>query len=210
MLAATSGQSVYRVKFFCSNSKAFRLMECLFDAGQQHLRLGTAERKAMSRLVRAGLVKTSREKSAHDCCGHAHVRYSLTLAGRANYVAAELGLSFTQLCYLACARKAARNSVLNNIPAFFVKDVHPIFGMLFGDVSPSVTRWELARKGFLGKCVWHASAMTSRFAELDRFAAVMDELYRWMKTEYDRRFLEAIQDPVIAKLVGLVPPKPEA
>jgi hypothetical protein len=222
---ATPGIAVQSRRLVNYNSKAFRILEQLFKASEpKHCyQFATrAERNAMHRLVRAGLIKAeTEEESMHDdnnCCttsrgSYLYTRYSITLAGRAHYVAAELGLSFPQLCYLACARNAVHNSILTDGRVFFAKDVYTIFGLVFKDISPSITGWELARKGFLARYAWHiSSVVTAHFAELERrYATVMDELYHWMKKEYDRQFAEAIRDPVIAKMVvGLAqPPIPE-
>ncbi len=199
------------------NSRGFRILEHLFKATEpKHCcsccRFSTrAERNAMRRLLRAGLIKTeTEEETIHDddtCCttssSQPYANYSITLAGRAHYIAAELGLSFPQLCYLACARKAVHNSIITNGRVFFAKDVYTIFGLVFKDISPSITRWELARKGFLARYAWHTSSLaTPHFAELERrYATVMDELYQWMKKECVRYFGEAMHNLVIAKMV---------
>ena len=195
-----------RFRLLHYNSEQFKLLGRLFSASQpQHLRLVTgAERIASHRLVKAGLIKASKGKKVHRCCGYVHSRYSITLAGKAHFVASELGVSFPQLCYLACARSAARNSIIGGMPSFAAADVDSVFSVVLEDISPKVTRKVLTRKGFLVKRVWHASAVTARFAELERYAAVMDELYLWMKMEYEIRTLQAMRDPAIAKMVDLV------
>ncbi|AIF85403.1 hypothetical protein NTE_03375 [Candidatus Nitrososphaera evergladensis SR1] len=213
---ATLGTAVQSRRLVNYNSKAFRILEQLFKASEpkhSSYRFATrAERNAMRRLVRAGLIKAeTEEESMHDnnsnCCitssSHLYTKYSITLAGRAHYVAAELGLSFPQLCYLACARNAVHNFIFTDDRVFFAKDVYTIFGLVFKDISPSITRWELARKGFLARYAWHISSLVRpHFVELERrYATVMDELYHWMKKEYDRQFAEAMHDPVIAKIV---------
>jgi hypothetical protein len=212
---ATLGIAVHCRRLVNYNSKAFRILDQLFKTSEpKHCccRFATrAERNAMRRLVRAGFIKAeTEEESMHNnnnCCtassSHLYTKYSITLAGRAHYVAAELGLSLPQLCYLACARNAVHNSIITDGRVFFAKDVYTIFGLVFKDISPSITRWELARKGFLARYAWHISSLvTPHFAELERrYATVMDELFHWMKKEYDRQFAEAMYDPVIAKMV---------
>lgn len=202
MGATASGNFLCRVRFFQRGSGAFRLLGRIFKSdGQQNVRPVTAsERKTMSRLVKAGLVIVSRKK--HEDCGCTCVRYSLTLAGRACYVAAETGLSFHQLCYLVFARAAKRRSIITGRPEFYATSISSTFNMLFPVVSPYVTRKELTKKGFLVNHGWHTSGMSARFAELERHAAVVDELYVRMREEYHERLLQAMQDPSIAKIAS--------
>jgi hypothetical protein len=201
-------KSACRSRLVYRGSEQFRLIKRLVNSPQpQHLRPATrAERMAIHRLEKIGLVKASKLKAHGCCCGRVHVMYSITLAGRAHLVALEQGLTFPQLCYLACGRNAARNSVIDGRPAFVDKDVDPVFFMVLRGVSPKVTRRELTRKGFLIKYVVHASAMTPRLAELERHSKILDELYLWVRTEYEARILEAMRDPAIAKVVGLFSP----
>lgn len=222
---ATLKTAVHSRRLVNYNSKAFRILNQLFKASEpKHCccRFATrAERNALRRLVRAGLIKAETEEESMDdnnnCCttssSNLSTKYSITLAGRAHYVAAELGVSFPQLCYLACARNAVGNSIITEGKVFFAKDVYTIFGLVFRDISPSITRWELARKGFLARYAWHTSSLvTPHFAELERkYATVMQELYQWMKKEYDRQFAEAMHNPVISKMVTSLaqPPIPE-
>lgn len=191
-----------KASFFQRGSEAARMLSRVSTLGSgQGARPATAsERKTMSRLVKAGLVTITVDKCSDCSCTHA--RYSLTLAGRASNVAAELGLSITQLCYLAFARAARRRSILGGEPEFYAKDVDSLFSILFPGISPLVTRKELTKKGFLVKYAWHTSGMTARFAELERHAAVVDELYFRMKEVYQRWRKGALQDPFIARIVS--------
>jgi|GEM_PF-6745872 len=202
MGATAPGELLCRARFFQRGSGAFRLLERIFKSdGQQNVRPTTAsERKTMSRLVKAGLVIVSRKK--HEDCGCTCIRYSLTLAGRACYVAADMGLSFHQLCYLVFARAAKRRSIITGKPEFYTNNISSTFSMLFPSVSPHVTRKELTKKGFLVKHGWHTSGMSARFAELERHAAVVDELYVRMREEDEERLMQAMQDPSIAKIVS--------
>lgn len=202
MGATAPGEPLCRAKFFQKGSEAFRLLGRIFKSdGQQNVRPATAsERKTMSRLAKAGVVEVSRKK--HEDCGCTCIRYSLTLAGRACYVAAEMGLSFHQLCYLAFARAARRGSIITGRPEFYAKNISSTFSMLFPAVSPYVTRKELTKKGFLVNHGWHTSGMSARFAELERHATVVDELYVRMREEDEERLMQAIQDPSIAKIVS--------
>lgn len=197
--AACRSRLVYR------NSEQFRLMKRLFASLQpQHLGLTMpADRVAIRRLERMGLVKTSRVSANGCCCGLPHVMHSITFAGKAHVVASEHGLTFPQLCYLVCGRNAAKTFVIDGMPAFVDKDVDPIFLMVLRSVSPKVTRKELTRKGFLKKYVWHASVITPRLAELERHSEVLDKLHLWMRAEYESRLLQAIRNPAIARVVGL-------
>lgn len=158
----------------------------------------------MHRLLKAGLVKASKGKRVHCCCGRVHVRYSITLAGKAHFMASKLGLSFPQLCYLVWARNAARNSVFTGKPTFVAKEVDSAISQVLTDFSPTVARKELTRKGFLVTLVWHTSEMTSRFAELERYVAIVEEIYLWMKMEYEERLQQAMRDPAVARMVNLV------
>lgn len=186
-------------------SEQFRLLGLLFDTSQpHHLCVSTdAERIALSRLVKAGLVEAF-GKEVDTCSSQAHTVYSITLAGRAHFVASELGISFPQLCYLAYARRAARNSFLGAKNSFVAATVDSIFSTVFADMSPTVTRKKLTKKGFLLTRTWHTYQMTGRLAELERYAALMDKICDWMRTEYNERLRQEMRDPAIAKIVGLV------
>jgi hypothetical protein len=191
-----------KASFFQRGSEAARMLGRISTpgSGQGAGPATAAERKTMSRLVKAGLVAVTVDRCSDCSCTHA--RYSLTLAGRASNVAAELGLSFRQLCYLAFARAAKRRSIITGEPEFYAKDVDSKFAILFPGISPLVTRKELAKKGFLVKHAWHTSGMTARFAELERHAAVVDELYLQLKEEYQRRIERALQDPSTGRIVS--------
>ncbi len=197
--AARRSRPVYR------SSEQFRLLGVLFHAAQPlYIRIANVtERVALFRLVKAGLVEAS-EKQVHNCCTHMHTEYSITLGGRALFAASELGLSFIQLCYLACARHAARNSVIGGRPSFVAAAVDPTFSTVFAGISPEVTRKELTKKRFLITRTWHTYEVTGRFAELERYAAVMDKVYAWMRADYNEKLNQAMRDPVIAKMVDLV------
>lgn len=199
--AARGSRLLYR------NSWQFNLLKKLFHASQPvHLRpANRAERIAIRRLLKSELVKAWRGKRRHDCCGRPHVSYSITLAGKAHFVAAELGLTFSQLCYLACGRHACSNSVIDGMPVFVDSDVDSVFFMVLKGFSSKVARKELRRKGFLEKRVWHASTITPRFAEVEKYAAVLDDLYLWMRVEYESKIQQAMQDPDISKVVSLFP-----
>jgi hypothetical protein len=189
------------------NSGQFQLLKRLFYASQPlHIRpANRVERYAIHRLVKLELLKAWRGKKAHDCCGRPHFRYSITLAGKAHLVAAELGLTFSQLCYLACGRHASRNSVIDGIPAFVDRDVDSVYFIVLKGFSSKATRKELTRKGFLEKRVWHASSITPRFEELEKQGAVLDDLYLWIMAEYDSKLRQAMRDPAISKVVSLFP-----
>jgi hypothetical protein len=178
------------------------LIRRIFNAGERGLEpAGKAEKKAVARLLKAGIVVAISEKCPTCSCNHE--RYALTLAGRACYAAEQLGLSFPQLCYLACARWAIRHSLFSGESAFFDKDLRPMFGMFFPDLSPTIKRRELTRRGFFEKRTAHVYGMTRRLAELEeKYATIMDELYRGMRAEYKTRFLEKLQDPLVAKMFG--------
>lgn len=192
-------------RYFQSGSEAFRLLARVFSPEErERVRPATAsERKAMSRLVKSGLVAASKENHADR--SRTCTVYSLTPAGRACYVAAELGLSFPQFCYLACARWAIHHSLFSGESAFFDKNLRPMFDMFFPDLSPEVTRRALTRKGFFEKRAAHVYGRSRRLAEVEEnYAALMDELYRWMRKEYETRLLEMMQDPLIAKMLGFM------
>lgn len=199
--AARGARLLYR------NSGQFNLLKRLFYTSLPlHLRpANRAERIAIRRLLKSELVKAWKGTKRHDCCGRPHVRYSITLAGKAHFVAAELGLTFAQLCYLACGRHASSNSVIDGMPVFVDSDVDSVFFMVLKGFSSNVARKELRRKGFLEKRVWHASTLTPRFAEVEKYAAVLDDLYLWMRAEYDSRIQQAMHDPDIFKVVSLFP-----
>jgi len=205
--AATISQAARRSRLFFRDSEQFRLLERLFDALEpQHFNLATkAERIAMQRMLKAELVRASVGKKVHECCCCTHVSYSITLAGRAHFVAVKLGLTFPQLCYLACARNASRNSIIEGAPGFVDSDVDSVYFTVLHGTLPEDTRKALTRKGFLAKRVCHASSMTPRFAELEKYDSVVDELYNWVRMEYESRLLQAMQEPAIAKLVNLLP-----
>lgn len=200
--ATAPGEHQCKASFFQRGSEAARMLSRLSTPGPgQSARPTTASaRKTMSRLVKAGLVAITLDRCSDCSCTHA--RYSLTLAGRASHVAAGLGLSFRQLCYLAFARAARRRSITTGKPEFYAKDVDSKFAILFPGVLPFVTRKELAKKGFLVKHAWHTSGMTARFAELERHAAVVDELYLRLKEEYQRRIERALQDPSTGRIAS--------
>lgn len=198
--AARRSRPVYR------GSEQFRLLGLLFDTSQpHHLCVSTdAERIALSRLVKAGLVEAF-GKEVDTCSSQAHTVYSITLAGRAHFAASEFGLSFVQLCYLAYARRAVRYSVMRGKSSFVAAMVDPIFSVVFAGISPTATRKELAKKGFLLNRTWHTYQVAGRFAELEaRHAQVMDSICVWMRAEYNERLKQEMRDPVIAKMVGLV------
>lgn len=198
----SASASVFNIRGFRGDSGTSVLIRRIFNAGKQGLEpAGRAEKKAVARLLKAGIVAAVSEKCPTCSCNYA--RYFLTLAGRASYAAEQLGLSFPQLCYLACARWAIRHSLLSGESAFYDKDLRPMFGMFFPDLSPALTRKVLTRKGFLEKRVAHVSAMTRRLAEVEeKYTAVMDDLYQWMRAEYKMRFLERLKDPLVAKMFG--------
>jgi hypothetical protein len=200
--ATAPGEPPCKASFFQRGSEAARMLSRTSTPGPgQGARPATAsERKTMSRLVKAGLVTIAVDKCSDCSCTHA--RYSLTLAGRASNVAAELGLSFRQLCYLALARAAKRRSIITGKPEFYAKDVDSLFHILFPGISPLVTRKELTKKGFLVKHAWHTSGMAARFAELEGHAAVVDEMYSRMKEEHQRWREGALQDPSIGRIVS--------
>lgn len=198
--AARRSRPVYR------GSEQFRLLGLLFNASHPHpLCVSTdSERIALSRLVKAGLVEAF-EREVQTCCSRVHTEYSITLAGRAHFVASEFGLSFVQLCYLAYARRAVRNSIIGGKPSFVAATVDSIFSTVFADISPKVTRKELSKKRFLLNRTWHTYQVAGRFAELEeRHAQVMDKICVWMRAVYNERLKQEMRDPVVAKMVGLV------
>ncbi len=203
----TISHAARKSRLFYRNSEQFRLLERLFNALRpQSFNLESgAGRIAMQRMLKAELVEASVKRKVHDCCSCPHVRYSITLAGRAHFVAAKLGLTFSQLCYLALARNASRNAMIEGAPGFVDSDVDSVHFTVLQDTLPSDTRKALTRKGFLAKRVCHASSLAPRFAELERYAAVVDELYLWVRKEYESRLLQAMQEPAIARLVSLLP-----
>jgi hypothetical protein len=136
----------------------------------------------MSRLIRTGLVAATRKDCPNRCCGRTHISYSLTLAGRATYAAAELGLSLNQLCYRTYARAVRCRSIINGEQEFSEKDVHPVFSMLFPANSPAVTRKEPAKKGFLVNHAWHISATAALSRIVQLFST--SELHRTVVTVY--------------------------
>lgn len=142
------------------------------------LTLTKKEVDTMYRLLKAGLVaKPTRQEDRQK-------RYSITPAGRAHCVAAWLGLSFPQLCYLAIARVLMKKSLFAEIRGFHDRDLHAIFSTIFVNRAASITRGELARKGFLSTCTSHVSVVGPRFEELEQHAAVMDELHTLLQKEY--------------------------
>lgn len=205
--ATTVAQAAQRSRLFYRNSEQFRLLERLFDASQpKHLQLQTrAQRIAIQKLVKADLARAIAGRKVNGCCGRSHVSYSITLAGSAHFVATKLGLTFPQLCYLACGRGSVRNAVTGGAPGYADGDVDPVYFTVLRGALPSDTKKALARKGLIVRREWHVSSITPRFAELEKYAAVLDELYVWMRSEYEARLLHAIQDPAIAKFVSLLP-----
>lgn len=199
--AARKSRLLYR------DSVKFQLLKRLYHTSQPlHFRpANRVERIAARRLLESDLIKAWKGKKVHDCCGRPHFSYSITLAGKAHYVASELGLTFSQLCYLACSRYASRNSVIDGMPAFVDRDVDSVFFVVLKGFSSMATRKELTRKGFLAKRVWHASWITPRLEELERYAAVLDDLYLWMRAEYESKIQQAMHDPAISKVVSLFP-----
>lgn len=203
----TVDQAAQRSRLFYRNSDQFRLLERLFDASQPgHLQLETrAQQIAIQRLVKSDLVRAIAGRKVNGCCGRAHASYSITLAGRAHFVATKLGLTFPQLCYLACGRGSAQNAVTGVAPGFADGDVDPVFFMVLRGAQPSDIRKALARKGFIARREWHFSSITPRFVEVERHGTVLDELCLWMRSEYEARIIHAIQDPAIARVVSLLP-----
>lgn len=205
--SATIADAARKSRLLYRNSEQFQLLKRFYHSSQPlHFRPAhRTERIAIRRLLESDLIKAWKGRRVHDCCGRPHTSYSITLAGKAHHVASELGLTFSQLCYLACSRCASRNSVVDGMPAFVDRDVDSVFFVVLKGFSSKATRKELTRKGFLARRVWHASWITPRLEELERYAAVLDDLYLWMRAEYESKLQQAMHDPAISKVVSLFP-----
>lgn len=200
-----------RVRTIYRNSKSFRLLERLFNTNNrkrdedenqklERLTMTNSEYRAMHRLVVDGLVARSEESCSS--CNHVRVQYSITLMGRAHYIASKLGLSFPQLCYLACARKVMRHPFYQFSEMFpWTEAVDGPFANVFlRQVRGKDVVIELSRKGFLEIYAGRAADWGPRFRDVEAHGTFLEELFAWLRSEGERALLDAACQPTNAKI----------
>jgi hypothetical protein len=174
---------------------AYRLLGNLLSQKDGLAYLTPTETRTLRKLVAAGLVEVYND-------GH----HSVSLLGRAHYIARMLDLGFHQFCYLALLKREMKNPFLADLQGCDCREVDNNFAMLFPDVKAARVRSKLIEKQFIQqRRVWHFMVKARRFAELESHAEILEMFCKFIEEQTERAAKETLSDPEFAKMFQTTP-----